>query len=103
MNIIFDPIVSWLVPVISFMCDKVNAMCAQPISQKSYSIYSEPHRDNDGKIIIENSQLYYDDVRKHGAYKAQQWVEQGKYNLSTEELEKERQRIREELDYLLKL
>ena len=44
--------------------------------------YPEPHRDSDsGKIIIENCKLYKEDVRKFGAYQAQKWVKQGKYNL----------------------
>lgn len=68
---------------------------------KLTEIYPEPHRDpKDGKIVIENSKLYYEDVNKYGAYQAQQWVKQGKYNLSPEELEKERERIRKEYDFL---
>ena len=65
--------------------------------------YPEPHRDKNGKIIIENSQLYYDDVKNYGAYQAQKWVKQGKYNLSPEELEKEHKRIQEELKRLYDL
>ena len=49
--------------------------------------YPEPHRDENGKIIIENSLLYEEDCKKYGAYQAQKWVEQGKYNLNPEELE----------------
>ena len=66
--------------------------------------YPEPHRDSQtGKIIIENSTLYHEDVKKYGAYKAQQWVEQGKYNLTPEEMEKERERIKKYYDHLLSL
>jgi hypothetical protein len=65
--------------------------------------YPEPHRDKNGKIIIENSQLYYDDVKKYGAYQAQKWVKQGKYNLTPEELEKEHKRIQEEFKKLYDL
>ncbi len=65
--------------------------------------YPEPHRDKDGKIIIENSQLYYDDVKTYGAYQAQQWVKQGKYNLSPEELKKEEERIKKDFEYLYSL
>lgn len=65
--------------------------------------YPEPHRDKDGKVIIENSQLYYDDVQKYGAYQAQKWVKQGKYNLSPEELEKEHKRIQEKFKKLYNL
>ena len=63
--------------------------------------YPEPHRDPiDGKIVIENSRLYDEDVEKYGVYQAQQWVKQGKYNLTPEELKKERERIRDELKRL---
>lgn len=65
--------------------------------------YPEPHRDKNGKIIIENSQLYYDDVKKYGAYQAQKWVKQGKYNLTPEELEKECKRIQDKFKRLYDL
>ena len=58
--------------------------------------YSEPHRDADGKIIIENRRLFDEDIRKYGVTQAYRWVEQGKYNLTPEELEKEHMRIEEE-------
>ena len=46
-----------------------------------------PHRNpNSGKIIIENSKLYYEDARKYGAWQAEQWVSRGKYNLTKEEI-----------------
>lgn len=71
---------------------------------KMTNAYPQPHRDPvDGKIVIENSKLYYEDVRKHGAYKAQQWVKQGKYNLAPEELKKERERIKKHYEYLYSL
>ena len=66
--------------------------------------YSEPHRDPEsGKIMIENCKLYYEDVEKYGAYKAQQWVKRGKYNLTPEELKKEEERIRAKYKYLYNL
>lgn len=66
--------------------------------------YPEPHRDpKDGKIIIENCKLYNEDVRTYGAYQAQKWVEQGKYNLTEEELKKEKERIKKNLEYLYSL
>ena len=47
--------------------------------------YPEPHRNpKNGKIVIENYKLYYDDVNKYGAWQAQRWVERGKYNLPSE-------------------
>ena len=68
------------------------------------NIYPEPHRDPEtGKIIIENETLYHEDVKNYGAYRAQQWVKQGKYNLSPEELEKEKERIKKHYEYLYKL
>lgn len=65
--------------------------------------YPEPHRDKNGKIIIENSKLYKEDLMKYGAVQAQKWVKQGKYNLSPEELEKERERIKKEMEKLYNL
>lgn len=66
--------------------------------------YPEPHRDaKTGKIIIENSQLYNEDVKNHGAYQAYKWMQQGKYNLTPEELKKEEERIKKHFDYLFSL
>lgn len=63
--------------------------------------YPEPHRDvKTGHIIIENSLLYNEDVKKYGAYQAHEWVRQGKYNLTPEELKKEKERIKKELEDL---
>ena len=70
---------------------------------KTKEVYNEPHRDLGGKIIIENTKLYYDDCSRYGALQAQKWVQQGKYNLSYKELEKEEKRIKDELEYLLSL
>ena len=65
--------------------------------------YPEPHRDKDGKIVIENCRLYHEDVKNFGAVQAQTWVKQGKYNLTPEELEKEREYYKEKWEYLYKL
>lgn len=66
--------------------------------------HPEPHRDPvSGKIMIENCKLYYEDAEKYGTLQARQWVKQGKYNLSPEELEKEKARINAKYDYLLGL
>ena len=49
---------------------------------KMTETHPEPHRNpKNGKIIIENCNLYYEDVNKYGARQAQRWAEQGKYNL----------------------
>ena len=61
--------------------------------------YPEPHRDpKTGKIIIENCQLYDEDLKQYGAVQTMKWVRQGKYNLTPKELAKERARIRKELN-----
>lgn len=65
--------------------------------------YPEPHRDENGKIIIENSQLYNEDIKNYGAYQAMKWVKQGKYNLTPEELKKEEERIKKHFEYLFNL
>ena len=71
---------------------------------KATYIYQEPHRDHvSGKIIVENTKLYYEDISNYGAYQAQQWAKQGKYNLTTEELKKENERIKAKYKYLYSL
>lgn len=70
---------------------------------KLTEIYPEPHRDTDGKIIIENCKLYDEDVRKYGAVQAQKWVKQGRYNLTPEENKKEIERIKKEIEHLCSL
>ena len=54
----------------------------------------KPHRTADGRIIIENNLLYKEDLKKYGAYQTYKWVEQGKYNLTPEELKKEHERLK---------
>lgn len=62
---------------------------------KMKEVYPEPHRNpENGKIVIENCKLYYEDVRKYGAYQAQKWMKQGRYNLEPDELKKEEERIK---------
>ena len=71
---------------------------------KLTEVYPEPHRDPvSGKIMIENCKLYYEDIDKYGAYKAQQWVKQGKYNLTPEELKKEEEHIKAKYERLYSL
>ena len=65
--------------------------------------YPEPHRDFNGKIIIENNLLYNEDLKKYGAYQTMKWVEQGRYNLTPEELKKEQERIKAKYEYLYSL
>lgn len=70
---------------------------------KLTTTHPEPHRDANGKIIIENCRLYHEDVKNYGAVQAQQWVKQGKYNLTPEELEKEREYYKKKMEYLYSL
>ena len=59
------------------------------IPKEVLQAYPVPHRESGGsrKIIIENCELHRADIAQYGAYQAQKWVEQGKYNLNPEELE----------------
>lgn len=66
--------------------------------------YSEPHRNpKTGQIVIENTTLYEEDIDKYGVYQAQQWVKQGKYNLSSEELKREHERHKAHTEYMYSL
>ena len=76
---------------------------AQNGRYKVTETYPEPHRLPDGKIIIENSQLYDSDLKTYGAVQTMKWVKQGKYNLTPEELEKEHERINKKYEYLYSL
>ena len=70
--------------------EKVDLWSTKPTQPDTKPIYPEPHRDSStgiSKIFIENSELYDEDVNKYGAWEAQQWVKQGKYNLNEKELE----------------
>lgn len=51
--------------------------------------YQAPHRSSDytNRIIIENEELYKEDFYRFGPLNAQEWMEQGKYNLNPVELE----------------
>ena len=66
--------------------------------------YPKPHRAPvNGKIIIENNLLYEEDLAKYGAYQTHQWAKEGKYNLTSEELKKEEERIKKHLENLYNL
>ena len=95
--------------------DLINQDRMNGISEKEFSrnlangkyrlteTYPEPHKTKDGKILIENCKLYNEDVRKYGAYQTHKWVKQGKYNLTSEELEQERKRYRGETEHIFSL
>ena len=71
---------------------------------KMINSYPEPHRDPvSGKIIIENNLLYKKDLAAYGAVQTMQWVKQGKYNLTPEELNKEKERIKKEFENLYRI
>lgn len=71
---------------------------------KLTEVYPEPHRDpKTGKIIIENNLLYDEDIKNYGIYQAHKWMQQGKYNLTPEELKKEEERIKKKFEYLYSL
>ena len=70
---------------------------------KLTEVYPEPHRNEYGQIIIENNLLYEEDLKRYGACKTYEWVKQGKYNLTKEELKKEHERIKKKMEYLYNL
>lgn len=71
---------------------------------KMVNTHPEPHRDPvSGKIVIENNLLYQEDLKAHGAYKAMKWAEQGKYNLNSDELKKEHERLKAKYERLYNL
>lgn len=68
------------------ICQIIKEAC-QPVrhvdNQKSEVTYYEPRRE--GKVIvIENYDLYKQDIEKYGLFQVHQWMVQGKYNLPTE-------------------
>ena len=70
---------------------------------KMTKTYPEPHRDERGRIIIDNYKLYREDIDKYGISKVHEWKMQGKYNLTPEEVEKEKERVRAELESIYNL
>lgn len=78
-------------------CGKYRLSNFNSESQKKYP---EPHRGEDGKIVIENCLLYNSDLKKYGTIKTMEWVKQGKYNLDEEGLKKERERVKKEYEIL---
>lgn len=65
--------------------------------------YPEPHRMEDGRIIIENYELYKEDCKKYGVPQAHKWMRQGKYNLTPEELKKQKEKFDKDMEYLYSL
>ena len=96
----FDALTAWVVSLFAVgtqvskeisIFDKKNTY-VPPSKPK----HPEPHRNKEGKIVIENCKLYNEDIKNHDPYQVSQWIKQGKYNLEPEELEKARKEFREE-------
>lgn len=67
-------------------------------------VYPEPHKDpKTGKIIIDDYEAFNRDKEKYGALEAYNRARRGAYNLSEEEVEKNRQKIEEKYKKLYKL
>ena len=84
----------FIISIIGSCVQAIKEACEPvvPIVKEEHPI---PHRDAvSGKIIIENCKLYYEDIDKYGAVQSRKWVREGRYNLSPEELEKEKERIK---------
>ena len=65
--------------------------------------YPEPHRNERGQIMIENCQLWNEDLKKYGSVQTMKWAEQGRYNLEGEALKKEQERIEKHFEELMNL
>lgn len=90
--------------------DRMSGMSEKQIMQNvqngKYIIrekYPEPHRAQDGRIIIENCDLYQEDIKNFGAYQAYKWVQQGKYNLTPKELKKQEEAHKKKMEELYKI
>lgn len=70
---------------------------------KVTKVYPEPHKMEDGRIIIENYKLYNEDVKKYGVPQAHKWMRQGKYNLTPDEIKKQEEEFKKKMDYLYSL
>lgn len=87
----------FIVSIVGTLVQVIQEMCGTPVVMTNEKQYPQPHRHPaSGKIMIENSKLYFEDIKIYGASQAQQWVKQGRYNLSPEDFEKEKKRIRAE-------
>lgn len=90
--------------------DRMNGMSEKEIVKNAergrYIVtkkYPEPHRNERGQIMIENSQLWNEDLNKYGSVQTMKWAKQGKYNLEGEALKKEQERIKKHTEKLMNL
>lgn len=90
--------------------DRMNGMSEKEIIKNAkngrYIVtekHPEPHRNEHGQIMIENCQLWNEDLKKYGSVQAMKWAKQGKYNLEGEALKKEQLRIKKHFKELMEL
>lgn len=90
--------------------DRMNGMSEKEIiknAEKGRYIVAEkypaPHRNERGQIMIENSQLWHEDLKKYGSVQTMKWVKQGRYNLEGEALKKEQERVEKHCEELMNL
>ena len=96
---------SWLLAGISALFTGAGLISEALESTNTYVPKEEnlAHRDENGDVIIENSQLYYQDMLEYKPLQIEEWIKQGKYNLTPEELEKENKRLEEKWERIYKL
>ena len=90
--------------------DRMNGISekdfARNLANGKYKVtetYPEPHRMADGRIIIENYELYKEDCEKYGVPQAHKWMRQGKYNLTPEEVAKREELFKKKMEHLYSL
>lgn len=90
--------------------DRMNGISekdfARNLANGKYKVtetYPEPHRMADGRIIIENCELYKEDCKKYGVPQAHKWMRQGRYNLTPEEVAKREERFKKDMEHLYSL
>ena len=90
--------------------DRMNGMSEKEIIKNAergrYIVtekYPEPHRNERGQIMIENCQLWNEDLSKYGSVQTMKWAKLGKYNLEGEALKKEQERIKKRTEKLMNL
>ena len=90
--------------------DRMNGISEKEFSKnlangkyKVTETYPEPHRMADGRIIIENYELYKEDCEKYGVPQAHKWMRQGKYNLTPEEVAKREELFKKKMERLYSL
>lgn len=90
--------------------DRMNGMSEKEIIKNAergrYIVtekYPKPHRNERGQIMIENCQLWNEDLSKYGSVQTMKWAKQGKYNLEGEALKKEQERIKKHTEKLMNL